>query len=373
MSQIVKTLVDLVPRDGSAATNATKPLPANLHGVLGDWAVVGYGINVCSIVLSVIVILATIVLVFRNRSLIARPSMRISTSIAACDVIYSVCQMFIFNNDYMTKLSETRLRVMLWIMSGSSVSFVFLSSCMGIQLLLTVLTRNSHWATVIQPYYEVSSFFLAFLITHPYLYIFEAVMWIPSAQVYYLKDADVSTSRRNLWLIQWMWIFMGIVFLFFVAVFTYLKMSQVWREASATHGAPEKLDLLDTATLNALSEERKKYIRSVTLRVTCYPIIPILTQTLLVVGNLLAAPPYWLFVLSNVLPSTQGTLNFIVYCMNPALDVYRKSLMTRLRGTRKKREENFGKLSDTESTRHLPSPSLPSSAYSAQKDDYAYV
>ncbi|KAJ2584530.1 hypothetical protein GGH95_000315 [Coemansia sp. RSA 1836] len=365
-------LVDIAPREGSAATNGTKAPPANLHGVLGDWAVVGYGINICSIVLSTIVILATIILVFRNRSLIARPSMRISTSIAACDLVYSVCQMFIFDNNYMKQLSEVRLRVMLWIMSGSSVSFVFLSSCMGIQLLLTVLTRNSHWAAVIQPYYEITSFFLAFLITHPYLYVFKAVMWIPSAQLFYLKD-EVDISRRNIWLIQWMWIFTGIVFLFFVAIFTYLKMSQVWREASATHGAPEKLDLLDTATLNALSEERKKYIRSVTLRVTCYPIIPILTQTLMVVGNLLAAPPYWLFVLSNVLPSTQGTLNFIVYCMNPALDVYRKSLITRLRGTRKKKEEKFGRLSDTESTRHLPSPSLPSSAYSAQKDDYTYV
>ncbi|KAJ2730438.1 hypothetical protein IW152_005238 [Coemansia sp. BCRC 34962] len=372
MNQIVLSIVDVVPREGSAPVNGTKPPPANLHGVLGDWAVVGYGINICSIVLSAVVILTTIILVFKNRSLIARPSIRISTSIAVCDMVYSVCQMFVFNNDYMKQLTEVRLRVMLWIMSGASVSFVFLSTCMGIQLLLTVLTRKSHWAGVIQPYYEVTSFFLAFLVTHPYLYIAKAVMWIPSAQVFYLKD-EVENSRRNIWLIQWMWIFTGIVFLFFVAIFTYLKMSQVWREASATHGAPEKLDLLDTATLNALSEERKKYIRSVTLRVTCYPIIPIITQTLLVVGNLLAAPPYWLFVLSNVLPSTQGTLNFFVYCMNPALDVYRKSLITRLRGTRKKKVEKFDRLSDSESTRHLPSPSLPSSAFSAQKDDYTYV
>ncbi|KAJ2809865.1 hypothetical protein GGI24_007132, partial [Coemansia furcata] len=182
MNQIVLSVVEVVPREGSVAVNGTKPPPANLHGVLGDWAVVGYGINICSIVFSAIVILTTIVLVFRNRSLIARPSMRISTSIAVCDMVYSVCQMFIFNNEYMEKLTEVRLRVMLWIMSGSSVAFVFLSSCMGIQLLLTVLTRNSHWAGIIQPYYEITSFFLAFLITHPYLYVFQTVMWIPSAQ-----------------------------------------------------------------------------------------------------------------------------------------------------------------------------------------------
>ncbi|KAJ2473352.1 hypothetical protein GGI02_000935 [Coemansia sp. RSA 2322] len=281
--------------------------------------------------------------------------------------------MFIFNNDYMKSLSEMRLRVMLWIMAGSSVTFVFLSSCMGIQLLLTVLTRKSHWATVLQPWYEPTSFVLGFLITHPFLYLFKSVMWVPSAQLFFLND-DMSVSRRNVWLIQWVWIFTGIVFLFFIAIFTYLKMSQVWRAASTPQCAPEKLDLLDTATLNALSEERKRYIRSVTLRVTCYPVIPILTQSLLVVGNLLATPPYWLFVMSNVLPSIQGTLNFIVYLMNPALDVYRKSLVTRMLGVKRRPKEKFGRLDDTESTQHFPTAvSQPSSAYSAQKDEYTYV
>ncbi|KAJ2881930.1 hypothetical protein FB639_002505 [Coemansia asiatica] len=238
---------------------------------------------------------------------------------------------------------------------------------MGIQLLLTVLTHKGNWANVIQPWYEVSSFFFAFLITHPYMYLFKKVQWITSAQLFYLSDT-VSVSRRNVWLIQWMWVFAGIVFLFCIAVFTYLKMSQVWR-ATNSQATPEKLDLLDTNTMNVMTDERKKYIRSVTFRVTCYPVIPIITQLMLVIGNLMAAPPYWIFVMANVMPSTQGILNFLVYIMNPALDIYRKKFIKRMLGIKQKTKEKFGRLDDSDDTIDLcPSISQPSSLYGSHKE-----
>lgn len=354
--------------------------PQLLHGALGNWAVVCYGINICSTICSCLVISGTLLLLFKNRPLLNRPSLRISTSIAACDTIYSVCQMFVFNNSFMKQLPEINLRVMLWLMAASSVAFVFLSSCMGIHLILTVLTKKAHWANRIQFWYEPVSFFLALLITHPYLYMFHSVVWIESAQLFYLQDT-VSVSRRNVWLIQWMWIFMGIVFLFFIAVFTYLKMSQVWTatpENSQPNGG-------GGPTKQAISEERKKYVRSVTFRVTCYPVIPILTQTMLVVGNLMEAPPYWIFVLGYLLPSCQGTLNFLVYLMNPALDIYRTAIVDfilcvnrrrRRRNTKSEQifnilEEKIAMENDSESTYYLPtSVAKPSSTYSTDKDSY---
>ncbi|KAJ2720819.1 hypothetical protein GGI07_004385 [Coemansia sp. Benny D115] len=279
--------------------------------------------------------------------------------------------MFIFNNGYMSNLPQIHLRGILWVMAGSSVTFVFLSTCMGIQLLLTVLTHNAHWAAVIQPWYEVGSFFCGFLITHPYMYLFKEVRWIPSAQLFYLNDA-IKVSRRNVWLIQWMWIFTGIVFLFGIAIFTYLKMSQIWRAASVNQGLPEKLDLLDSNTMHAMTDERRKYIRSVTLRVTCYPVIPIVTQLMVVVGNLMPVPPYWVFVMGNLMPSTQGVFNFLVYMMNPALDIYRKRFIKRMLGIKQSTREKFGRLDDTESTRHFPACSQPSSVYSTQKDQFVF-
>ncbi|KAJ2777693.1 hypothetical protein GGI15_004422 [Coemansia interrupta] len=363
----------LITRDGNGtSTNSTSSIkPGNLHGALGNWAVVCYGINISSIVCSGLVILSTILIAFHNRHLLTRPSLRISTSIAVCDLAYSICQMFIFNNAYMSKLSEIHLRAFLWIMSGFSLSFVLLSTCMGIQLLLTVLTHKGHWANVIQPWYEVGSFFCAFLITHPYMYLFKSVQWIPSAQLFYLND-KLSVSRRNVWVIQWMWVFTGIIFLFGIAVFTYLKMSQVWRATSTSQGTPEKLDLLDSNTMNAMTDERKRYIRSVTFRVTCYPVIPIVTQLMLVVGNLMESPPYWLYVVSNVMPSTQGILNFLVYMMNPALDIYRKKFIKRLLGIKQKTREKFGRLEDSDSEELFPTITQPSSLYSTTPKDHHF-
>ncbi|KAJ2712852.1 hypothetical protein H4R19_002545 [Coemansia spiralis] len=345
------------------------PPPTGLHGVLGKWAVVGFGINICSIVCSASVILATCYVCLTNVKLMRRPSLRIATAIAVCDLMYSACQVMVFNNKYMSSLAESRLRAILWVMAGSTVSFVLLSTCMGIQLALAVVTRRGRLALMVQPWYEVASFTAGFLITHPYLYLFRSVRWIPTAQVFYLED-NVAVARRNLWLIQWMWVFASIVFLFCIAVATYMRMSGSWKETAerSSPGMPEKLDLLDSGTMQMITPERGRYIRSVTLRVTMYPMIPVVTQTMVVVGNLLSRAPFWLFVLANIMPTIQGVLNFIAYVMSPALDEYRKPLVKRLLGIKGKTGPEFGPLASTDDSQPpSPASTLPRNTYSAYK------
>ncbi|KAJ2638245.1 hypothetical protein GGF40_001780 [Coemansia sp. RSA 1286] len=70
---------------------------------------------------------------------------------------------------------------------------------------------------------------------------------------------------------------------------------------------------------------------------------------------------------SNITPSTQGILNFLVYIMNPALDMYRRRYTKRILGIRHKKR--FGKLEESEDTVDLyPSVSHPDSIYSSHKD-----
>ncbi|KAJ2758140.1 hypothetical protein IWQ56_006078 [Coemansia nantahalensis] len=259
-------------------------------------------------------------------------------------------------------------------MSGSTVTFVLLSTCMGIQLLLTVITRNGRLATVVQPWYELGSFVAGFLITHPYMYLFRSVRWIPAAQVFFLEDV-ISVSRRNLWLIQWMWVFASIVFLFGIAVFTHLKISPVWtKEVNLAPASPEKLDLLDSPTVQNMTATHRRYIRSVTQRVMVYPMIPVFTQSMVVVANLLPRPPFWIFVMANIMPTFQGVLNFIAFALTPALDEYRKPLVKRLLGITRRRDAEFGELADAE-TLQPPSTvtSLPPSTFSAYKPGSAFI
>ncbi|KAJ2156764.1 hypothetical protein GGF46_004967, partial [Coemansia sp. RSA 552] len=81
---------------------------------------------------------------------------------------------------------------------------------------------------------------------------------------------------------------------------------------------------------------------------------------------------YWVFVLANILPTFQGTLNFLVYIMNPGLDRFRKSIAGRFRGRRSPQTpQNFNRLKDNESTRYFACSiiSQPASAYSMPKHD----
>ncbi|KAJ1845138.1 hypothetical protein LPJ70_002638, partial [Coemansia sp. RSA 2708] len=289
----------------------------------------------------------------------------ISTAIAVCDIIYSVCQMFIFNNTYMSNLTEIHLRAFLWLMAGSTVTFIFLSVCMGIQLVLMVLANQRLMAERVQPWYEVVSFLTGFLITHPYMYLFKSVRWVPTAQMFYLED-DISVSKRNVWLIHWTWVFVGIVFLFCVAIAVYLQMARVWRAKAEFQRPPEHLDKLRSRDGRYTDAERR-HIRSVTTRVTLYPMIPVITQTMVVTCNLLPRPPFWLFVMANIMPTLQGTFNFLVYIMNPALDVFRKALVDLFLC----RSYVPDKIELSDSMQHLPSTLRgPGSLYSLPKDDH---
>ncbi|KAJ1931960.1 hypothetical protein EC988_009616 [Linderina pennispora] len=130
-------------------------------------------------------------------------------------------------------------------------------------------------------------------------------------------------------------------------------MSQVWKVTRDTFAAPEKLDLLDDDTISSMTEERKRYIRSVTLRVTFYPLIPVITQTWLVANAMMLLPPFWLFIMCYLMPSIQGILNFLVYIMNPALDIYRKAFVAWITGRREKQEKEYGRLNRHQSSAEL--------------------
>ncbi|KAJ1963764.1 hypothetical protein GGI12_001849 [Dipsacomyces acuminosporus] len=298
------------------------------HGILGYWAVVGYGFNIASIASSVFVIGAVVYCCFRKRELVKRPSFRLSAWIAVCDIIFSACGICTFNNDYMASLSEMHLRVIHWLMSSSTLSFVFLTVCLGIHLVLTVLTHKAHIARPIQPWYEYISLFLGFFISHPFLYMYERVQWIYKSQIFHIATR-MYIYRRNTWLTRWFWIFGGSIFLLVVAVGICWKMILSFTSTTSLTNLPEGDSKWDDQTLSSINSQRIKEIRSVTLRITLYPLVPIFTQVWVITASNLSKCPYWLFVLANLIPATQGMLNFLVFLLNPAWDNTRRNLLKR--------------------------------------------
>ncbi|KAI8323063.1 hypothetical protein GQ54DRAFT_258921 [Martensiomyces pterosporus] len=326
------------------------------HGILGKWAVVGHGFNIASIISSGFVIAAVIYCCFYKRALINRPSFRLSAWIAACDVIYSACGLCTFDNAFMSSLSEIQLRVVHWFMTASVVSFVFLTVCLGIHLVLTVLTHKSHIARPIQPWYEYISMFLGFFITHPILYMYRRMQWLPMSQVFHIVT-DPSLYRRNSWLTEWAWVFAGTFFLLGVSIAVCNKMILSFTSTAKLTRLPEGDSQWDGETMSSITSQRIKEIRSVTIRITLYPLVPIFTQTWVLVASNLTICPMWLFVVANLVPATQGMINFLIFLMNPAWDNSRRKLLRRARPTDIERpvlkDTKIGYAQSDSSTAHL--------------------
>ncbi|KAJ2753250.1 hypothetical protein GGI19_003271 [Coemansia pectinata] len=300
------------------------------HGILGRWAVIGHGFNIASIVSSGFVIGAVVSACIRNRRLYNSPSFRLSAWIAACDTVYSACQLCVFENAYMRTLSETRLRIIHWLMSASTMSFVFMSVSVALHLLLTMVTPFSHIARRIQPWYEYVSLFLGFILTHPILYIYKMLQWSSRAQIFHIYD-DPTYYKITSWLTKWAWLFAACVFMFIVLVLTITKMCKSSKNLKEQMTYPAHIYDSGDTNYMSLGHMTKQNIRLVTIRLMLYPVVPILTQIWVLSANMSAKCPMWLYVMANLVPATQGMINFLVFAFNPAWDNLRRQLFKKKR------------------------------------------
>ncbi|KAJ2461207.1 hypothetical protein GGF42_000342 [Coemansia sp. RSA 2424] len=297
------------------------------HGILGRWAVVGHGFNIASIVSSGFVIFAVVTTCIRNRAMYNTTSFRLSAWIAACDIVYSACQLCVFENEYMSTLSETRLRVIHWLMSGSTMSFVFMSACMALHVFLTSALKRGHIAYRIQPWYEFVSLFVGFALTHPILYLYKMVQWSSRAQIFHIYD-DPAYYKLTAWLTKWSWLFAACVFMFVCMIVIFVVMSRIHADiAEKLIPFPERGYDSDDSSYMPIESGRRQYVYSVTLRLMLYPAVPILTQIWVLSANMSAKCPMWLYVMANLVPATQGMVNFLVFTTHPKWDRYRRQLL----------------------------------------------
>ncbi|KAJ2107945.1 hypothetical protein GGI01_000634 [Coemansia sp. RSA 376] len=300
------------------------------HGILGRWAVVGHGFNIASIVSSGFVIAAVVTACIRNHRLYNLPSFRLSAWIAACDMVYSACQLCVFENAYMRTLSEIHLRIIHWLMSASTMSFVFMSACVALDVLLITVMRSNHISRRIQPWYEYVSLFLGFVLTHPILYIYKMLQWSSRAQIFHIYD-DPTYYKITSWVTKWAWLFAACVFMFAVLVITIHEMCKSSKDLKNQMTYPAHVYSSGDASYMSLGHMSKQKIRLVTLRLMLYPVVPIMTQIWVLSANMTPNCPMWLYVMANLVPATQGMINFLVFAFNPAWDRLRRKWFERMR------------------------------------------
>ncbi|KAJ1765892.1 hypothetical protein IW140_004899 [Coemansia sp. RSA 1813] len=215
-------------------------------------------------------------------------------------------------------------------------------------LMLAVVSHSTRIANRIRPWYEAASFFLGFLITHPFLYLYTSVQWAEVAQIFHIY-AEPSYYKMTSWLTMWAWVFSICIFLFLATCATVLKMHRELMGKTSYIARAKGAGDFTPYEQQPMSKERQRYIRSVCIRILAYPLIPIITQIWVVAANMAPKAPMWLYVMANIVPATQGILNFLAFTANPAWDQFRGKLLKRYNTVREKRAAAAATSKETDS------------------------
>ncbi|KAJ1918470.1 hypothetical protein H4219_002564 [Mycoemilia scoparia] len=145
---------------------------------LGAWSNVGYVLSIVSIVCSLLVI-GTVLAHISHHGIRERPSFRLSASLAISDILCSVFQILVFQfPNIFSNASEKSIRGFIYMFQAGLVSFVYLTSCIVIQLILTV-AMNKHWlARKISPWYEVVAWPLSMITASSSMVAFDHIKWL---------------------------------------------------------------------------------------------------------------------------------------------------------------------------------------------------
>ncbi|KAJ1918650.1 hypothetical protein H4219_002453 [Mycoemilia scoparia] len=68
-----------------------------------------------------------------------------------------------------------------------------------------------------------------------------------------------------------------------------------------------------------VTDRHRRHVRNTILRIMLYPLVPIITRTIAVVTQITQLSPLPVYLLSTLLPASQGILNFIAFMFNPSI------------------------------------------------------
>ncbi|KAJ1915702.1 hypothetical protein H4219_004171 [Mycoemilia scoparia] len=237
---------------------------------LGNWAKVEVAVNIISIALSLIVIMAVVTMAFKYPDSAKRPSFRLSGWIAGADIILSTYKMVKSFPWYMQTLSVTSLRAMLWIAYFSELVFIFFTDCIMIHLQLTALqTRYKCVAERLSPYYESASIILALLLTHPFMYLFY-ITW-DTVKDNILIVGDPKEFWAFTWCTLFIWELIGILYCIIICVWVVIRLYPLWmrmRDAKKIHEVSQKGRSMP---VQASTPQQDSYLTNVTSRSSLRP------------------------------------------------------------------------------------------------------
>jgi len=238
-----------------------------------------------------------------------KTSVRLSGWISVADILMLGTQILYIHGDVIATFPDIAVGFVLSTLQSSSLWFVYLTVCVTINLHLTVLVpKYSHIADKLDPWLVPVSFVWAILTTIPLHFI--NPYWDAPTGTFGKTPTNVWTPY--MWLSQYVWTIIGILYCFVVVVLVIIKLIRLDRQKQSslhTHSTQEEVRV-------------RNRMRKVMIRLVFYPVVPIITQTWLIVMNsMLATNPNFITIVNtnNLANSIQGLLNGIVFTINPAV------------------------------------------------------
>ncbi|KAJ2784856.1 hypothetical protein H4R18_000890 [Coemansia javaensis] len=317
--------------------------------VTAEWSRAVEALAGVSLGCSVLVLAAVGFVAARHPKHLGRLSLRVSGYMAGATAAIAAAQIAMQHNALMLAASRGALRAVAWCSMFGTLAFVFLTCSIALQLHLTTLTRVRPQVYMrLERLYVPGSLALAAALPSVAVGLMRDISWDPLLRAFSWPTAGWRL-RLTLWMCEYAWVVLVIVYCAAVAVLLSLRILQMWRNSvEVVPAAPERWDWArltrpgrapdrgssaaggymvtlvgsDAATGRAVAVrsyvDKRRFLMSIQ-RLACYPLVPVLTLLGTVAMNMSRQPVRGLYVYGTVTAAMTGTLNLAVFLLNPAL------------------------------------------------------
>ncbi|PVU91164.1 hypothetical protein BB561_004540 [Smittium simulii] len=267
---------------------------------------------VCGIIVAAIVFYSK----YRHMQNDVPLAFRVSLYIGLIDAIGSATRLFLNRvpSDYV--MSPTSSKACLYIITFSTIASVALSNAVALSLHLNVLSKNlfkkrANW------YYEYVAIALSLVLSTPVFFLYDFITFSTLLREFFMVAINNQSTILTMALSYYSILFIGILYCYavFAHVCIFSFFPQFQKTNSLTQGS------LNQSFVHATPHQKRKSINTIRWMLL-YPLVPIISDTFFVITGFFPTLP-GINNLANILSTSQGILNFIVFTLNPKFrDLY---------------------------------------------------
>ncbi|ORX94117.1 hypothetical protein K493DRAFT_374209 [Basidiobolus meristosporus CBS 931.73] len=279
--------------------------------MLEGYALVSTVLNAFSLASACLILLAILLMRIYRRDLTQRVSLHLTCGIAVADILFHTASM---EKPKVTS-PGAYCRFTVWLIVFSNLLFIFLTVCIGINLLMVFIfgMRDPHF---LEKCYFAASILLALGISIIPV-IFDKFTLDPNINSCWYDKADITAwelMTHNLWII------LGEVVCSLSITAVCVKLLKHKNELLKNHPADASGDTIKL-------RRAKRFLHHGVARIILYPTVPVISQTAFILVGFVPKEDLELALyIAMILNSTQGFMNLAVFLFDPSIQASWKKI-----------------------------------------------